>query len=347
MSLQASLINRPAWQRLFLAVTSVVAALGLTELLWMVVDRPITSPLFLAAIVFSAWFCGWEMGLVSALLSAVAIDFFFIDPFYELSFGVDDIARLVLFMAESGIVCWLVDLRLKATREMEQTQSELRALTAHQQTLREAEQKRIALEIHDELGQALTGLKMEVHVLGRIAERHASMMPTDVVHEKLGHFTGQIDDTIRTVRRIATELRPSLLDDFGLVAAIEWETKEFARRSGIHCEFRSDFASLELTPDESTATFRIVQEALTNIARHAKAANVDIVISPVATGTNVTVTDDGVGFAQEKMADFRSLGILGMKERAKLIDASLDVSTSGRGTSVSITLPRNRAAARL
>lgn len=337
---RATTRERPFWQRLGLTISATAVALGLSDLLWLAIDRPITSPLFLAAIVFSAWFCGWRLGMVSAVLSAFLIDYFFIAPYYQLSFGFDDVARLLVFTIEGGAMCWLVEVRLAAIRRMEETQEELRALSSYQQSLREDEQKRISLEIHDELGQALTGLKMEVHVLGKIAERHRDNVPTELIAAKVVDLTQQIDDTMGTIRRIATDLRPSVLDDFGLVAALEFEANEFSRRSGIECAFNTDFDSVELSPDACNATFRVVQEALTNVARHAKASKVEIAIDGSGGATTVSVTDDGIGLVETKNG--RSLGLLGMRERARLIGGTLQISRASRGgTRVQLTLARN------
>ncbi len=205
MYLEAKLADRPAWHRFVLSTVIVALALGLTEALWLLVDRPISSPLFLGAIVVNGWFCGWRWGLFTAILSACAIDFFFVPPIYRFAGDFDEIARLAVFTIEGAGLCWLIEIRRRAVVETQKTQDELRALSSRQETLREAEQKRIALEIHDELGQALTGLKMEVHLLRRSVEAQGEHVSKPMVVEKLADLTEQIDSTMSTIRRIATE----------------------------------------------------------------------------------------------------------------------------------------------
>ena len=344
---QRKFIKRPVWLRTLAAIIFVLTALGLTEAIWLIVDRPISSPLFLGAIMLTAWLCGFRLGVFAAILSAVAIDFFFVPPLYDLSIDFDEVARILVYIAEGSALAWLVDVRQAAVEEIKSTGEQLRALTTRQQTLRETEQKRIALEIHDELGQALTGIKMDVHWLNRTIDEHRGDVPKALINDKLAELLTQIDESISSVRRIATELRPSILDDFGLIAAIEWQAKEFERKSGVECLVNSDTDSLGLSSDANTAVFRIFQEALTNVIRHANAKTVLVEIDTSDLGTTMRVEDDGVGIDLLSLGHTTSLGILGMQERARLIGGTLDITKrQNGGTTIGLNIPKRiRAAA--
>ncbi|HEX3101577.1 MAG TPA: sensor histidine kinase [Pyrinomonadaceae bacterium] len=321
----------------------VALALGLTEAIWLIVDRPISSPLFLGAIVLSAWLCGFRSGVFAAVISAFIIDYYFVQPIYHFTGDFDEVARLLVFAAEGTFICWLVEVRRTAVEEIKSTGEKLRALTVRQQTLRETEQKRIALEIHDELGQALTGLKMDVHWLNRTIEEQPGDIPKRLLSEKLSELLRLIDTTVSSVRRIATDIRPSVLDDFGLIAAIEWQAKEFERKSGVECVFSSDSDSLNLDSDANTAVFRIFQEALTNVTRHSQASTVHVKIGTADQSVRMSVEDDGVGIDLGTLEHPHSLGILGMQERARLIGATLDIFNGANGgTSIGLTIPENR-----
>jgi signal transduction histidine kinase len=333
-------ITKPVWLRFVTAFVFVIAALGVTQILWLIVDRPFSPVLFLVAIVLSAWYCGFRAGIFATILSGLLLDFFFLTPIYEVLGDRNEIIRFILFMIEGGIISWLLDAQRMATDELRQSREQLQALTNHLQNVRESEQKRIALEIHDELGQALTGVKMGVHWLSRqIAEKNGNLKNSDIAR-KLDDMLKTIDSTVSSVRRIATELRPSVLDDFGLIAALEWQIKEFERIYGIPCTFRSDVAEFDIDPETSTTVFRIFQEALTNIARHANASTVDIGLRLEEGYLLLSVNDDGVGFQPDELRGKRSLGILGMKERAKLVGGVVEIlPEDSRGTEVALKVP--------
>ena len=322
------------------AVGLVAVATLLTSLLWLMVDKPVSAPLFLASIVCSCWLGGIRVGVFATLLSGLAIDYYFIPPFYGFSGSRDEVVRLVLFQIEGSFLSWLVERLRSASEEIRASREELRELTKYQQTLRETEQKRIALEIHDELGQALTGMKMDAHFLGR---RIDSMGPKSERIEALGELaglSGRIDNTIGTVRRISSELRPSVLDDFGLVAASEWQANEFERTTEIKCEFTSDVDELDLGTDSNTAVFRILQEALTNVARHASARSVTIVLSRLHEEVTMTVSDDGKGIDPSRKTGTHSLGLLGMRERSRLAGGHLAiVNNPAGGTLIELRIP--------
>ncbi len=319
------------------ATLLVGAALGLTLLIWVVI-KSFASPLFLFAIVVVAWKHGLRPGVFATILSAVVVDYFFITPEYQLSGSLDDILRMVVFAAEGGAFCWLIVSRTKATDEINESRNQLQALSLHQQVLREEERKRIALEIHDELGQALTGMKMEIHSLSRqMASADVGADPAEA-ERQIGDLMGSIDATIGTVRRIATELRPPILDDLGLVAAIEWQASEFQRRTGVTCVLSANIENIELDAEAATAIFRIFQETLTNITRHAEANTITVNLKKLGERLILRVEDDGKGIGESDLGSGGSLGILGMRERARLVGGELEITGGAEnGTVVLLT----------
>lgn len=320
------------------AVVLVGAALGLTLLIWTFI-KPLASPLFLTAIMITAWRSGLRAGVFATLLSGFIIDYFFITPQYQLSGNIDDIVRLFIFTLEGGVLCRLITWRTDAAEEIKISREQLRDLSLREQTSREEERRRIALEIHDELGQALTGLKMEIHLLNR--QIKDSCHPgADSIEKQIKDLLQQTDDTILTVRRIATELRPPILDDLGLAAAIEWQSQEFARRTEISCVFSSNAENIELGSEFSTAVFRIFQESLTNVVRHAEANTIEVNLKKLDQKLILRVEDDGRGIQSDDINGNRSLGILGMRERARLIGGDLEIfNGTGNGTVILLTAP--------
>lgn len=331
--------SRPAWFGISLTALSVLAALAVTSLLWQIVDRPVSAPLFMAAIVVSAWLFGFRYGMLAALLGGLAIDFFYLPPYYHFSGDREEIVRLTLFMLEGAILSWLTEKLGTASEELSNSREELRELTKHLETLRESEQKRIALEIHDELGQALTGLKMRLHMLKRQAGSNGFAADLDF-GSGFDEITGMVDSTISTVRRIASELRPSLLDDFGLVAAMEWQSVEFERKTSIPCVFTTDTDNLDLGSDSNTAVYRILQEALTNAARHSGASRVWVDLQTNAHEIVMKVRDDGAGIDIGRLSRNRSLGIIGMRERSRLLGGEISIDNGENfGTTVELCIP--------
>lgn len=325
----------------YIAAALIVAVASLlTSGLWLIVDRPFSAPLFLAAIVICTWLGGIRVGIFSAFLAGITIDYFFVSPFHAFTGSRDEVLRLALFFGEGILLSWLVEKLRSATDEIRASREELRKLTEYQQTLRESEQKRIALEIHDELGGALTGLKMDAHFISRSIQDMNDDGRRGEILKDLDDLSGRIDSTIGTVRRIASELRPSILDDFGLVAASEWQAREFQRASEIKCSFTSDVDELDLGSDSNTAVFRILQEALTNVARHASANSVSVALSRLPDEITMTIADNGKGISLANKSDGRSLGLLGMRERSRLIGAHLDIlNRPSGGTMVELRIP--------
>ncbi len=227
--------------------------------------------------------------------------------------------------------------RKKAEGELKRLNEELRKLTGHLHSVREEERTHIAREIHDELGQQLTVMKMDASwVIKRLSESEGS------VREKMAELLIMIDHTVKSIRRISSELRPSLLDDLGLVAAMEWHLEEFHKRSGIAKEFQSEPNHVDLPDVVKINLFRIFQESLTNIARHAEATQVNVRLKTENNDLILTIVDNGKGFAKES-ASKKTLGILGMKERTLMIGGKFQISGEpGRGTKVTVVIPANR-----
>jgi signal transduction histidine kinase len=206
--------------------------------------------------------------------------------------------------------------------------------------VREEERTGIAREIHDELGQSLTALRMDVAWLRtRLLEGEAG--PTrEALLSKLAVMFEVIDDTITRARRISSELRPGVLDDLGLEAAVEWQGQEFHRRTGLPCEVRSALPEAPLDRDVSTALFRIFQEALTNVVRHAAATRVEVNLRQEGGRIVLEVRDDGRGLGTEGGGGRRTLGMLGMSERARRLGGSVNwMGAPGGGTVVQASIP--------
>ena len=226
--------------------------------------------------------------------------------------------------------------RKQAEEQLRTSREQLRALAAHLQSVREDERTRIAREIHDELGQVLTGLRID---LAWVASR---LLPGDEtpLPDRVKAMLGLVDTTIRLVRRIATDLRPGVLDDLGLVAAVEWQAQEFQNRTGITCEFSANQPDLALPPEVGTAVFRICQETLTNVARHAHATRVELRLEAEAGALLLTVADNGRGITEQELVNQTSLGLLGMRERALLLGGQVTIAgRPGEGTTVMVRVP--------
>ncbi len=224
--------------------------------------------------------------------------------------------------------------RTRAEGELLASRKNLRDLASHLQSVREQERTQIAREIHDELGQALTALKMDVHWVGQRMDAEPALLG------KTQSMLRMIDTTVLAVRRISSELRPKLLDDLGLSAAIEWQAREFEQRAGIDCDVRSEPDDIVLDAPRSTALFRIFQETLTNVARHAGARRVDVLLRKELDGVELVVSDDGVGITPEQSSNPRSLGIVGMRERVYSLGGVLEITgQAGLGTTVRVALP--------
>lgn len=229
-----------------------------------------------------------------------------------------------------------VNERKKAQEELNLTTDKLSQLTTSLQSIREEENSAIAREIHDELGQALTAIKIDVAWLGKRYSNDSALV------EGLMDVSNTIDDTIKSIRKISTRLRPRLLDELGLIPAIQWQIKDFQKRTGIECKIDLPDEELQMNKSISSPLFRIFQEAITNIARHSKASEVDLQMSIDNKNLFMSVKDNGVGLPDDYLYKNHSLGIVGMQERAKSINGLLEIKrlTQG-GTEVSVSVPLN------
>lgn len=227
--------------------------------------------------------------------------------------------------------------RRRTQEQIQASRAALRLLAARQQDVRENERARIAREIHDSLGQALTALKLQL-----AAAQTAAGQEAPALRDRLSETALMVDDLVKTVRRIATELRPPILDQLGLPAAVEWMARDFTRRTGIACEPTIQPTEGALNDELATALFRIVQEALTNVSRHASAKHVQVELGLKSGCVTIEVCDDGRGITEAAATGPGSLGILGMRERAAALGGVLEVAPrSGGGTRVAAWFPPN------
>ena len=222
-----------------------------------------------------------------------------------------------------------------AEEKLKMSLEQLRALAARLQLVREEERTNVAREIHDELGQACTAIKMDLALIGRKATKRQTQLQAKVLSAMQ-----LADNMIASLRRIASELRPRTLDDLGLTAALEWQAQEFQGRTGIQCNVILPQEPLTLDPEMSTAIFRIFQESLTNVARHAQATRVVARLEAKGDALMLEVRDNGKGFDPQEPRARRSLGLVGMQERALLLNGVLNVEgVSGAGTTMTLRIP--------
>lgn len=225
--------------------------------------------------------------------------------------------------------------RKQAEAELYESQRQLRRLSTHMEKLREDERSHIAREVHDDLGQTMTSLKIELANLKR------RLSPAnDAVAEIIDSMEEQLNGTMQAVRRIITELRPGVLDDLGLLAAIEWQLRDFEKRAGLAYTLDAVGAEPALPRDTKTVLFRILQEALTNVARHARASHVRVGLAHTDSTLTMTIGDNGRGFDVATLDDRPSFGILGMRERAAQVAGNVTVdSTIDGGTTIIASVP--------
>ena len=236
-----------------------------------------------------------------------------------------------------------ITLRKAAEEKLKASSQQLRALSARLHSAREAEGTRISREIHDELGSVLTSLKWDLEGAGKVLAKPIETSQLAGLQDKVQSLIKLADTAITSIRRIASELRPSVLDDLGLVAAIEWQAQQFQARTGILCDYESSLENLSLNREQSTAVFRILQEALTNVLRHAQATRVRIKIIRDKGHFTLSVSDNGIGLAEIDKSE-QQLGILGMRERAHLIGAGLEIKPGkNQGTVVRVRVPLDDA----
>lgn len=228
-----------------------------------------------------------------------------------------------------------LDSQKHAESELRDSRDSLRELSSALQSIREEEKTHIARELHDELGQALTALKMDASAIAD------ELDPVQVALAKRAADMKQlIDQTVTSVRRIAADLRPVMLDNLGLAPTLEWLTRDFSTRAGIPVSLSMPNEDLGASGDAATAVFRIVQEALTNVARHAQATHVQVEVTRTGGDVLVRVTDDGCGISDDDHRKARSFGLLGMRERAYVLGGGFSIrGEAGKGTTVEATIP--------
>jgi PAS domain S-box-containing protein len=238
-----------------------------------------------------------------------------------------------------GIVEHFKDISVRKQREEELRQSrrQLRELASYLESAREKERTRIAREIHDELGQALTGIKMELHCcIQRLPENDQWLV------ERAKRLLELIDENVHLVQRISSELRPGLLDNLGLSAAIEWQAAQLQDRTGVQCDFVSKPEDIVLDQTRSTALFRIFQETCTNIARHANATKVEIVLKETPKEVELRISDNGKGITEKEISNPKSFGLMGIRERVLSLGGDVEISgTENKGTTVRVRIPKN------
>ena len=253
------------------------------------------------------------------------------------TFAAETDSRPVKYLGQDAriVSCRDVTERKVAQEELHHSFEQLHALAARLQNIREEERTRVAREIHDQLGQALSAIKIGLTSLVR-------GLPADQTHplKKTSSILQLVDEMIQTVRRISTELRPGILDDLGLVAAVEWAGEEFEARTGTKCRFALPTDDFAVDPERATAVFRIFQETLTNVARHADASEIRVRLAMEGKDLTLEVHDNGRGISEERLSNRRSLGILGMRERAMLLGGELTITGApGKGTTVRVRVP--------
>jgi len=222
-----------------------------------------------------------------------------------------------------------------AQRELERSREDLRSLSRHLQSVREEEKARIAREVHDELGSTLTALRMD---LDWMAER----LPPDMepLREKRAAMVRLVESAVAATRKIVTDLRPSILDDLGLAAAVRWEAAEFKKHTGVPIEVEAPDMDGAVQREAALALFRIFQETLTNVARHAKASRVWVHLAVNEKGYVLQVRDDGAGMDEKDLVKTNSHGLRGMRERAQQFGGDVSVSSQpGRGTTLVASVP--------
>jgi PAS domain S-box-containing protein len=227
----------------------------------------------------------------------------------------------------------------RAEDELKTSREQLRQLAGHLQNIREEERSAIAREIHDELGQVLTSLKMNLIFVDKKITTNGEEINVPALHKEISGMTSVIDDSVKRVRKIITELRPELLDQLGLISALEWQAKEFITKSGIDCILVNNFGETEVNRNVSIAVYRIFQEALTNVMRHSKATRVDVKIGRNNNHLEFEILDNGVGF-ELKENKSKTFGVLGMKERAIILGGDFKVENiKPSGTKIIVNIP--------
>jgi PAS domain S-box-containing protein len=250
---------------------------------------------------------------------------------------IETIAQDIIYKGEYVRLTLAIDVteKIKAEENLKKSYQDIRQLVARIENIREEERTTIAREIHDELGQQLAGIKMDLSWLTK-----KLVVKDELINKRVESIFQLLNETVKAVRRIATKLRPSVLDDLGLGDAIKWQSLEFKKRSGleVHCVLES--GTIEIAADIRVGLFRVFQESLTNIARHAKATEVTVLLKWKEGLLTLSVSDNGNGFDASKTGHNKTLGLLGIKERVIMMGGVCEVTSQpGKGTSVVATVP--------
>ena len=234
--------------------------------------------------------------------------------------------------------------RKRAEAQLRDSREQLRALAAHLQSVREEERTRLARQVQQRLGQALDDLKLKLDLLHQTISGRANPASLASIRRQLKTLPETVDPLIAAVRKIKTELRPAVLDDLGLEAAIQWQVHEFEARTGIKCEFNSRVRSARLDPERATALFRILQETLIHIVRRARATQASIHLREAGDKLVLEIQNNGSRLGKSEVSRMRSLNLLGIRERATMFDGTMSVvSRPGKGTLVDVQIPIGQA----
>jgi PAS domain S-box-containing protein len=243
--------------------------------------------------------------------------------------------RIFKIGEELGMIWTDITKRCRAESELMKANAELSSLATHILQVREDERKRVAREIHDELGQSLTAIEMELRWMAR---KNAEADPE--LRDRIAGLLERSAEAVRTVQRISSELRPGVLDHLGLAAAIEWLSMDFMTRSALKITTDIEVPKCRIGEKTSTVLFRITQEAMTNVVRHARASRVDISLREAEDAIELVVADDGVGITEDQVRGPSSFGIQGMRERAHEFRGSVSIAgKEGGGTVLAVRLP--------
>jgi signal transduction histidine kinase len=250
--------------------------------------------------------------------------------------GGDELSHLARVFNDMASALELREMKeQQAMDALERSRKQLRDLASYLQDIREQERTRIAREIHDDFGQSLTILKMDLSWL----KNHMSQDQPQI-QNKIGSMFKVIDASLQTLHAVSSELRPVILDDFGLESAIEWQAGEFQSRTGIRCRIESNIAELDLIKEQSTAVFRIFQETLTNIMRHSGATEVSVRLEMNGDILLLEVADNGRGITEAEIGNSQSFGLLGIRERLYPWNGQVDfIGYSNKGTRVIVRVP--------
>jgi signal transduction histidine kinase len=361
-SLFARMIKKPhpVSVRYLASVLSVVAALTLTLTARSLFATTAYS-LFLAAVMFSSWYGGLTPGLLAILFSVLALDRYFVSP--ELS-GVltrDDIVHLSVFLLVAGIINHLNRARMRAekalqdshrdlqgqvnerTKDIQRANAALRRLSGELMQLQDEERRRMARLLHETVAQSLAALKMDLAVVKRYTHWKDAEGREARQREAIQEASALADDCIREVRTLSYLLHPPLLDEAGLCTALQWYATGFGRRSGIEISLDLPAQLGRLPRNIETAVFRIVQECLTNIHRHAGSPDARIRLNTTDSSVLIEVSDHGHGMPYEMPDDEFGVGIMGMRERVKQFGGHMEIQSGSTGTTVTATLPYGEA----